>query len=151
MSVGRVEHQNVGSGFKQLLGAGFAVLANADGSADTQASGGVLAGIGVLLHFVDVFHGDKAAQMAFFINNKQFFNAVLVQMLLGFFKRSAHRHGNELLAGHDVGHAHSVSVFNEANVTVGENAHQTAIRHNGQARNAEVRHKVKGFLHRIVG
>ena len=47
MPVGRVKQQHVDPGFKQLLGAGFAILANADGRADAPllADAALLAGV----------------------------------------------------------------------------------------------------------
>ena len=98
--MGRIKHQHICASFKQLLGAGFAVAANANGSTHAQATVRVLAGVGVLLHLVDVFHGDEAAQEALLVHHQQLFDTVLVQVTLGFLKRGSHGHGNKVCAGH---------------------------------------------------
>ena len=61
-------------------------LFNADGGADTEAATGVFAGSGVLVGFVDVTHGDHADEVAFVIDEEEFFDAGGVEEMLGLFE-----------------------------------------------------------------
>ena len=151
MTVGGVQDEHVHTGPDELLGAFVAVAADADGGTHAQATGAVLAGVGVFLDFVDVLHGDEAAQTFVLVHHEELFDAVFVQVALGFFQGGAHGHGDQVLAGHHFAHADGGGVFDEAHVTVGEDAHQLAVIHNRQTGHAEIRHQVQGFLHGIAG
>ena len=151
MAVGGVEHEHVGTGGEQFGGAVFAVLADADGGAHAQAALVVLAGVGVFLHLVDVLHGDEAAQLAVVIHDEELFDAVGVQMMLGFFERSTDGHSDEVVAGHHFADEGLLSFGDEAHVAVGKDTHEGVVLHHGEAGNAELAHEFKGVLHGIVG
>ena len=71
--------------------------------------------------------------------------------MLGFLKGGAHRHGDEVFAGHHFADEGGLRFGDETHVAVGQNAHKSAVFHHGQAGNAEVGHEVEGVLHRVVG
>ena len=75
---------------------------------------------------------------------------MLVQVAFGFLQRGAHGHGDQIFAGHDLGHAYGLGVLHKAHVAVGQDAHQAFAIHHRQARNAEVGHQIQGFLHGIA-
>ena len=147
MAVGGVEHKGVHIGSKELLRALQRVRSDANGSCHAQTAAIVLAGVGVLLHIVDVLDGDETAQMLVLVHNQELFDAVFVQMALGFLQGSAHGNGDEVFAGHYLAHQNLGAVFHKAHVPVGQDALQAAVVHDGQAGNAEVVHEIQRFLH----
>ena len=151
MPVRGVEDEDISSALQKLLGTIDGVAGHTDGGGNAQTAAIVLAGIGIFLHFVDVLHGDKAAQMFVLVDNQQLFDTVLVQMTLGFLKRNAHGHRDEILAGHDVAHADGISILNKADIPVGDNALQGTVVHNRKTGNPEIMHQGKGFTDRAFG
>ena len=151
MPVRGVKDEDISSALQKLLGTIDSIAGHADGSGHAQTAAIVLAGIGIFLNFVDVLHGDKAAQVFILINNQQLFDAVLMQMTLGFLKRNAHGHRDEILAGHHVAHADGVSIFDKADITVGDDALQGTVVHNRKTGNPEIMHQGKGFTDRALG
>ena len=122
MAVGGIHHDHVNTGFHQCGHALVGTGTGADGGAYSQTTLRVLAGVGIFGGFLDVFHGDHAAQFAFIVDYHDFFDAMLVQQGLNFIRASAFLHGHQpVLAGHDVLHA-LVVVGDEAGITAGDNA-----------------------------
>ena len=86
-----------------------------------------MAAIGVLLDLFDILDGDQALKTAFFIDDQQFFNAVLMEQGLAMLQVDAHLGGHQIFAGHDIVHP-QVVVGDKAEVAVGDNAHQLVAR-----------------------
>ncbi|KAF5037374.1 hypothetical protein DSECCO2_565270 [anaerobic digester metagenome] len=150
VAVGGIEDQEVGPGGEQRLGPLVAVGADADGRAHAQPAVAVLAGVGVFADLLDVLDGNEPAQLAVFVHHQQLFDAVFVQVVLGFLERRAHRHGLEVFPGHDVadlGHG----VLDEAHVAVGDDADEGVAVDHGQARDAVFAHDHQRLLHGHVG
>lgn len=123
MAVSGIHHDHVHTGFYQGGNALVGTGTGANGCTDPQAPLGVLAGVGVLGRFFDVFHGNHAAQLTAVIHHHHFFDAVFVQQRLDFICTGAFLHGHQpVLAGHDVFHA-LVVIGDEAGVTAGHDAH----------------------------
>ncbi len=145
-----VEDDEVRPGAKQRLGTGFAVLAHADGSAHQQATSIILHRHGVLLDLVDVLDGDESLETVLVVDHKELFDAVLVQVTLGLVKANALGHGDEVSAGHDFGDERG-ALGDEADVAVGDDAHEVLAANHGQAGNSVLFHDVHDLAQRVLG
>ena len=151
MAVCGIHHDHVHPGFHQrsnaLVGAGPGTHCRAH----TEATLGILAGIGVFGRFLDVFHGDHAAQIAGFIHHNNFLDTMLVQQCLHFVSANTflHRH-QPVLAGHDVFHT-LVVVGDETRVAAGNNAHHLVTFHHRNAGNVVRISDADQFGHRGIG
>ena len=149
MTVGRVEHDHVHPGLDQGLGARQHLGPDADGRAGQQPTHVVLGGVRVLLDLLDVLDGDQSLEPAVLIDDEQFLDAVLVEQGLAVGQVDAHRRGDQVLAGHDVVDAQLV-VGDEAQVAVGDNAHQLVAVEHRQAGDAVVAHDRLHLGHALV-
>ena len=111
-----------------------ASFADADRGSHAQPAQMVLAGIGVFLDFQDVLDGDQPLEAPGIVHDQEFFDAVLVEQLLGFFEGNAHRSSHQSVLGHDLGDL-QVHIGFEAQVTVGDDSHQNAVFDHGQPGN----------------
>ena len=103
----------------------------------------------ILDRLLDVLDGDQALQPEVAIDDEQLLDLVLVQDLARRVERRADRHGDEVLARHDVGDR-PVDVGLEAQVAVGEDADQpaflAAVLGDRHARDAVLLHQVERFV-----
>ena len=150
MSVRGVEHKHIHAGGDERGGPGFSFGADADGGADAQTALGVLAGVGILLDLVDVLHGQKPGKLTFLINHEQFFNAVGVQMMLGFLERGSRGHRHQILAGHHVPDESSRQILHKPDIAVSQNTGQLLVPDDGQTRNPVGMHEIQRMLHGVV-
>ena len=100
MAMRAVDHDHVAFGFDQRVGAGIAVLTDADGGGDAQAPPLVLAGVGIFLRLLDVLDGDQANAAIGLVDDEDLFDTVLVQESLGLFGVHAFTHRDEFVFGH---------------------------------------------------
>ena len=150
MAVRGVDTQHIDADLEQCLGPLQKITTDADGRTDPQPTLVVFASHRVfdLLH--DVFDGDHARQPAVAIDNQDLLDAVFVEEFFGLFERGAFGHRDQVFAGHQLADG-AGPVGLEAQVTVGDNAHQVAVGGgNGDARNAVFGHHVEGVTYRSI-
>ena len=136
MRVSGIHHQGIHASVHQRSGALPGILAGADTRCHQQTAGGILGGVGVLLALGEVLDGDQSGELASGIHDGQLLHLVLAEQAQCLFS------GDTLLGNHQWHGGHrlrnrAIKVLLEAHVTVGDDAHQLAIRiHHGQAGNA---------------
>ncbi len=133
--VRRIHHQHVHFSGHQLLGALQEVGARTNGRAHAQSSLRIFRRVGIFQLFLNVLDGDQALERVLIVHHQKFLHAVMMQNLLGFFERGAHRNRDEILLGHHVGDWEIVARF-ESQVAIGQDADQPAVlgdRHAGDA------------------
>ncbi len=143
VAVGRVDGEGVDAHVDEAGGALEEVAGGPDGSGDAETALLVFGGVGVFEFFLDVLDGDEAFELEVVIDDEEFFDAVLVQDVLGLFKGGADGHGDEVFLGHD-GVDGEVGAGDEAEVAVGENADQLAVLGDGDAGDLVAAHDLKG-------
>ena len=138
--MGGVEADGVHLGVDQRGDAIHHIAGDANGGGAEQATLTVLGGVGVLLGLLDVLDGDEAAQHVVLVHQRQFFDAVFGEDLARLFQRGAHRGGDEVFRGHDLGDLAGI-VGLKAQIAVGEDADQLAVFGDGHAGDAVARHQ----------
>ncbi len=147
MAVGGIQHQHIHPRLDEGGGARGFAFAHADGGAHAQPAHFVGAPVREIAGFDDVFNGKEAFELALFVHNRQFLDAVFMQELLRVFRGGADGHGDQpLLRGHDGGDGDR-KILLEAHVPVGENAHQcSGVIGDGDARDMIPRHQLLGIV-----
>ena len=125
VSVGGVDNHGVHPGVDQGRHAFVGVGGHAHGRGHTEAAELVLARVGELAELDDVAVGDESDELAFAVDNRQLFDAVLAQDLLGLGQVASVLGDDQILARHELGDGACRLLF-EAQVAVGHNAHQFA-------------------------
>src|ERR1700674_1796872 len=141
MAVRAVNREDVDLRFRQLLGALEKISGSADGCAYTQTSLRILGGVGIFKFLLDVLYGNQSLEIIFVVDDKKFFDAVLVQDFFGIFKRSAHRHSDQIFLGHHPIDG-NVEASLEAEVAIGEDADQAPMLSDGHSGNLVFTHKL---------
>ena len=126
MPVRGVDHDEIGAGIDQPLGAGEALIADARRRRHAQAPLLVLAGMGMDSRLLDVLDRDQADAAIFVVDHEQLLDAVLMEEALGFLHADALAHRDELLLGHQLVDR-LVRIGGEAHVAVGEDADELAV------------------------
>ncbi len=145
-----VDDDGVDLGVDQGLDPFQGVLGGAYPGAHAQLALGVLGGGGELFRFDDVLEGDQPFQEIIFVDDGQLFDAVDVQELLGFGHGDALAGGDQPLGFHD-GRDLVAEIAGEAQVAVGQDAHQPPLRvDDGQAGDPLFPDQLQGFLDRVV-
>ena len=150
VAVGGVDGEDVDALADQLGGALEVVAGGADGGADAQAALLILGGVGVLQFLLDVLDGDEALEFVVFVDDEEFFDAVLVEDFLGLLERGADGDGDEVFFGHHFGDGDVGAGF-EAEVAVGEDADQLAIAGDGDAGDLVAAHDFEGVGDELLG
>ena len=125
MAVRGIDHHQIDAGLDQRLGAPEAELAHRGGGRHPQPALLVLAGIRIGHRLLHVLDGDQPDAAVLRIDHQQLLDAELMQQPLGLVLPDALAHGDELLLGHQLGHA-LARIGGEAHVAVGEDADQLA-------------------------
>ena len=102
VAVGGIDHEHVHLGFGPAPGTLQVIAGRADGGADAQAAVLVFGGVGIFELFLNVLDGDQALEIEIVVHDEQFFDAMLVQDLLGFFERRADGDGDQIVLRHHV-------------------------------------------------
>ena len=99
----------------------------------------ILGGVRILQLLLNVLDRDQALQDVLIVDHQQFFHAMAMQNRLGLFERGADGHGDEVFLGH---HARNgqIEARLEAQVAIGQNAHQFAVLGHGHAGDAIALH-----------
>ena len=126
-------------------------LADADGSADTEAATGILAGAGELMRFVDVAHGDHADELAFagavFIDEEEFFDAGGVEKAFGLFEGGVGGGDDEVGFGHEVFDGAVAGALMELEIAAGEDADEfVVVDDDGDAGDILLAHDLAGLV-----
>ena len=150
MAVGGVHHQQIHLGLDQFRRALQVIARGPQGGAHAQASLLVLAGIGIFDLLLNILYGNEPTKIIGFINNQKFFHAVPVQDLLGFFQGGADGDGNQVVLGHHLFHRQVEAVL-EAQVAVGQDAHQLAVLGDGHAGNLVLFHDFQRVGNAVFG
>ena len=143
-----VERQDIHIGARQFDGAFEEIAGGADRGAHAQAAMFVFCGARIFQFFLNVFDGDQALEVEVLIDDQQFFDAVLLQQALGFFERGAHRNGDQIVFGHHAADG-LIEIFLEAQIAIGEDAHQLGAARYRQARDAVLVHEFERMTHRM--
>ena len=150
VAMGRVDDNGVGTGTHQRLHAVERVNGDTHAGSHAQAALVVLAGHGLVLCLGDVLIGDEAHQAASLVHHGQLLNLVLLQNLGGIRQVGLLVSGHQVLLRHHVLHG-AVQPALEAQVTVGDNAHQVLlVVHHGNAANVILRHDFQRLGHRAA-
>ena len=150
LAVRRVQRDHIYLAAHQRGHALHGIARYAHGGGAEQAAIGVLGGIRVFGGLLNVLDGDQAAQHVVFIHQRQLFDAVLGQNLLGLGQRGAHGRGDEIFAGHHFVNGAGFIGF-KAQIAVGEDAHQLAVFRDGHAGNAVALHQSQRVCHAVAG
>ena len=150
MAVGGVHHQQIHLGLHQLRRAFQVIARGPQGGAHAQAPLLVLAGIGVVNLLLNILYGNKSTKIIGFIDDEKFFHAVLVQHPLGFFQGRSHGDRNQVFLGHHLFHGQVEAVL-EAQVAVGQDAHQLALLGDGHAGNLVLLHDFERIGDPVLG
>ncbi len=124
MAVGGIDHDQIGAGIDQALGARESGIADAGRRRDPEAPLLVLAGIGVGLSLLDVLDRDQPDAAIVVVDDEQLLDAMLVQQPLRLIEPDILPDGDELLLGHQLVHR-LVRIGGEAHVAIGENADES--------------------------
>ena len=152
MAMGGIDHQHVDAGIEQRLGALDAVIARAGRRGDAQPALVVLAGMGKALRLLDVLHRDEADAAIGVVDHQQLLDAMLVQEAHRLLALHGFAHGDQLVAGHQLGDR-LARVVGEAHVAVGDDADQplrAGLDHR-DAGDAVVGHQLQRVGQRLVG
>jgi len=125
MAVRGVDHDQIDAGRDQRLGARETLVADRGRGGDAQAALFVLAGVWIGHRLFHVLDGDQTDAAILIIHHQQLLDAVLMQQALGFVLADALAHGDELVLGHQLGHALSW-IGGKAHVAVGQDADDLA-------------------------
>ena len=126
MAMRGIDHHAIDTRVDQEFRAPIAFLAGGRGGGDPQAALAVLVGVGVEARLFDILHGEQAHAAIIAIDNEQLLDAMAVEELARLGLRHILAHGHEVLvAGHQLTDG-LVHVLGEANVAMGENAHELA-------------------------
>ena len=150
MAMRGIQSQHVHLGASQFHGALEEVSSGADGRSRAQPALLVLRGLGEFEFFLDVLDGDQALQIEVLVNDQQLLDAMALQQALGLFERRADRHGHQIVLGHRRSDR-LPEIFLEAQVAIGEDAHEERAARHRQAGNAIFVHDVQGLLHGMLG
>ena len=148
--MGGVHHQQIHLGLHQFRRAFQVIARGAQGRAHAQAPLLVFAGIRVFNLLLNILYGNESTKIIGLIDNQKFFHAVLVQHLLGFFQGRAHGDGDQVVLGHHLFHGQVEAVL-EAQVAVGEDAHQLALLGDGHAGNLVLFHDFQRIGDPVLG
>ncbi len=83
------------------------------------------------------------------VDDQQFLDAVLVQDALRFFQRRSDRNGDEIVLGHDFANRQMKPRF-EAQIAIGQDAHQPSVLGDRHAGDLVVRHQLHGVFDLFV-
>ena len=97
---------------------------------------------GIFADLFDVLDGDEAVQFAVVVHHQQFFDAVLMEQGLGLLQGDAHLGGDQALLGHHLFDL-MIQVGFEAQVPVGDDAHQFAPVHHRDPGDAVALHQLQ--------
>ena len=142
--MGAIQAEHIHLGLHQGCGTLQQVLAHAHGGTHPEAAHLVLAGVGIDDGLLDVLHRDQALQLTLGVHHQQLFNAVLLEDDPGLLEGGAHGHGDQVVLGHGLAHG-DVQAGLEAEVPVGEDAHQLVAFDHGHAADAELGHEGFGI------
>src|SRR2546428_1070859 len=126
VAMGGIRHQHIHALLDQSGTTRISIGSYADSSADPQATKCVFGGIGVENLLLNVFHRDEATQHPLLVHHGKFLNFVAVQAVTGLFQCCAHRDSNQVISRHQFGNG-TIKIGLEANITVGEDTHQSPI------------------------
>ena len=152
MACGGVDEQGVSPCGDQGLGPVQVVGAYAYGSAAAQMAVVVLGGVRKHGTLLDVRFRDQAGKNAVFIHEGEFFNAVRVKDVAGFFNSGAGGGGNQAgKRGHHILHQHVFVIVHSAHIAAGDDAFQLSVGiYYGEAGVTLVHHDVVDFFKRHV-
>jgi hypothetical protein len=145
---GKREHVHLRAG--QLHSAFQEISGRSDGGAGEQPPLVVLGGVREIESLLNVLDGNQALEVEILIHDEQFFNPVLLQHTLGFLERRAHGHRDQVLLGHH-GADRLAEVLLEAQVPVGQDAHEKRPPRHRESGDAVLRHDVHRFAHGKLG
>ncbi len=135
MAVGGVHHQYVDAGLHQRPHPVLGVAAGAHSRADAETALIVLAGVGLVGGLLDVLDGNHAAQLEVAVDHQHLLDAVLVQQRHHLLAAGALAYRDQaLLRSHDGGDRGIQPVL-EAQIAVGDDAHQVFAVHHRHAGN----------------
>ena len=131
VAVRRVDTQRVNAGAPQRRDALGAVGSHSNRGAHPQASQAVLARRGIAHRFVHVLDRDQPAQPLLIVDQRQLFNSMGLQDVLGRIQVDA-QFGGDHLGRHQLAHR-LVQPLDEAQVAIGKHPHQTVLADHRQA------------------
>ena len=133
MTVCSIDDDDVDSRFDQGFYALFGVAACADSRAYAQTAFRVFVGIRKLGGFQNIFYGNQAFKLVFFVQDQNTLDFMFVHQFARFVDACAFGDGNQAFArGHDGGNGQVEAVF-KTQVAVGNDADHFAVFNDGQA------------------
>ncbi len=150
MPMGRIQHQRIHLRIHQSGRAIQHIGGDANGGGAQQPAFFVPGGQGIFNRFFNIFNGNESFEIAVFIHNRQLFDPVTAQNLLGLLHGGAHRGRNQVLLGHHIAD-HLGKIGEETHVAVGEDTHQLAIAADGHAGDLVFPHQFVCIRYRVFG
>ena len=111
---------------------------------------GVLRCVGILDLFLNIFDGDQSLQVKTVIHDEKFLHPVLMEDFPRLFERSAHGYRDEVFFRHHLFNR-QVQARLEAQVPIGQDAHQLAVFGDRHARNFVLVHDLESIRNPVLG
>ena len=102
MPVGGIDHHHIHLFLDQQLHPFFQVSPHSHCCPYQQAPLGILGSIGEITRLLDILNRDQSLYHTFIIDQRQFFDLMLLQQLLGFLQADAHPGGHQGLWRHEL-------------------------------------------------
>ena len=150
MSVGRVDDDYVDLLGEELLCALKIVSLRAHRRPDAQTPLIVFRCVGIFPLLFDVLDSDQPLEDAALIDYQQFFDPMLVQQTLRVFQCCADRDRDEFVLGHHFPDRQVLALL-EAQIAIGENAHQLRVLRHRHSGNPKALHQCPGVKDPVVG
>ena len=119
-----INHDHIDTGLDQRINTLVRTGPNTHSRTDTQAPLIILAGIGLIAGFLDIFHSDQAAQLEIIADNQHFLDPVLVQQLDDFFPLGALLNRHQFVLTRHNGGYRLIKTGLETGITIGDDADQ---------------------------
>ena len=149
MTMSGIQYQHIHMGIYQGSGTIQYITRYTDGSGTQQTTILITGGIGILNSLFNILDGDESTQIAVRIHDGKLFNLMSGQDLLGFFQSSTDGSSYQILLGHHFLDLHIV-IRQEAQVTVGDDAHQLALFTDRHAADAILAHQFIGIKDKML-
>ena len=149
VSVRRVEHDSVHTLFVERVHAVHIVCRDTHARSAAQATFRVLASIGEVFQFGDIFVGNQPREVSFFVHHGQFLHFVGLQRVHN--RRVVRgRDGNQVLARHHLGYR-TLHVRLKTQVAVRYNPHQhVLVVHHGNTADVVFLHQLQRIAHGLL-
>jgi len=143
MAVSCVQCQHIDACLDQCSRALHIVRPDADSCSHEETSARVGGCARIVALLLDVLDGDQPLEVKVVIDQRQFFDTMLLQDLLCLVQGGADRRRNQAFGGHQLGYRTGV-IGGEANIAVGKDTYEARTLSDGHTRDVIVRNEALG-------